>query len=160
MLIAHAPAGYLVGVAAHARWPFVGMAAAGLLGGLAPDLDLIPYRLGLLEGHHRLSLTHWPVVWLGLLALAALLRHPLALTFAASGLVHCGLDATMAPLYWAAPFHWQPVELVEVPGGWDPYWLGFVFWWTFLPEIAIWAAAIAVWRRRSARRRARGAMVS
>ena len=98
MLIAHAPAGYLVGVAAASRLALPGMVLAGIAGGLAPDLDLIPYRLGWAEGHHRLSPTHWPLLWLALLAGAAALRRPLLGVFALSGLVHCGLDATMAPL--------------------------------------------------------------
>jgi len=154
MLIAHGPAGYLVGVAAAGARRRFDLVIAGLAGGLFPDLDAVGYHLGIVQGFHRATPLHWPSVWIAAaligLALIALKRRPgeFLTVMAVSGLVHCGLDMTMAPLYWAAPFHWQAYEMVHVPGGWSPYWLGFIFYWTFLPEIAIWITALWIWRGR------------
>jgi len=157
MIIAHGPAGYLVGAAAAGVRRRLDLVAAGVFGGLFPDIDAVGYHLGIFVGFHRATPLHWPSVWIAALliglAMMVLRRRPgeILAVFAASGLVHCGLDMTMAPLYWAAPFHWETYELVHVPGGWSPYWLGFFFYWTFLPEIAIWIAALWVWRGRRAR---------
>ena len=157
MLIAHGPAGYLIGAMADRARQRFDLVMAGLAGGLFPDLDAVGYHLGIVHGFHRATPLHWPSVWLALVLVGVVLmmikrRTGQVLTvFAAAGLIHCGLDVTMAPLYWAAPFSWQTFELVHVPGGWSPYWLGFIFYWTFVPEIMIWIAAVWVWRSRRSR---------
>jgi len=153
MLIAHGPAGYLVGAIAAGAKRRLDLVMAGLVGGLLPDLDAVGFHLGIVQGFHRATPFHWPSTWvvLALIGLAILpLRRragEIIVVVAVSALVHCGLDMTMAPLYWAAPFSWQTYELVHVPGGWSPYWLGFIFYWTFIPEILIWIAALWTWRR-------------
>lgn len=154
MLIAHGPAGYLVGAAAAWGRRRFDLVMAGLAGGLFPDLDAVGYHIGIVHGFHRATPLHWPTLWIGLVLIGGVLLFlnrragQVFTVFALAGLIHCGLDVTMAPLYWAAPFHWETYELVHVPGGWSPYWLGFIFYWTFLPEIAIWIAAIWVWKTR------------
>lgn len=154
MLIAHGPAGYLIGTMADRARQRFDLVMAGLAGGLFPDLDAVGFHVGIVQGFHRATPLHWPSVWIALaligIALMFLKRIPgqILTVFAVAGVIHCGLDMTMAPLYWAAPFSWQTYEMVHVPGGWSPYWLGFIFYWTFLPEIMIWVAALWVWRAR------------
>ena len=127
---------------------------AGTLGGLAPDLDAIGFHLGIVHGFHRATPFHWPSTWIAVAMIGLVLiwlrrdAGTFVCVLALSALVHCGLDMTMAPLFWAAPFSWEPFELIHVPGGWSPYWLGFIFYWTFVPEILIWLAAIWVWKSR------------
>jgi len=157
MLIAHGPAGYLIGVMAARLRRRGDLVMAGIAGGLMPDLDAVGYHLGIVQGFHRATPFHWPSTWLALtlIGLALVMLKPrlgeVITVLAVAALVHCGLDMTMAPLYWAAPFHWNSYEMIHVPGGWSPYWLGFIFYWTFLPEIMIWLAALWVWRGRRER---------
>ncbi len=151
MLIAHGPAGYLVGVTVTRARRRFDLVIAGVAGGLFPDLDAVGYHLGIVQGFHRATPLHWPSVWIALtligLAIMLFKRNlgEIITVIGVSALVHCGLDMTMAPLYWGAPFYWQSYEMVHVPGGWSPYWLGFIFYWTFLPEIMIWIAAFWLW---------------
>lgn len=154
MLIAHGPAGYLIGAGLDRVRRRVDLVIAAVIGSLFPDLDVAGYHAGIVEGFHRATPLHWPAVWFAVIALGFSLRAArprigeAVIVFALSALVHCGLDMMMAPLFWAAPFHWTAYEMVEVPGGWHPYWLGFIFYWTFLPEIALWIAALWMWRVR------------
>ena len=154
MLIAHGPAGYLIGAMADRARQRFDLVMAGLAGGLFPDLDAVGFHAGIVQGFHRATPLHWPSVWVALtligIALMLVKRTPgqIFTVFALAGLIHCGLDVTMAPLYWAAPFAWETYELVHVPGGWSPYWLGFIFYWTFLLEVMICLAALWVWRTR------------
>ena len=157
MLIAHGPAGYLVGVTATRARRRLDLVIAGIVGGLLPDLDAVGYHLGIVQGFHRATPLHWPSVWIALtlIGLTVILfkrgMGEIITVIGVSALVHCGLDMTMAPLYWGAPFHWHSYEMVHVPGGWSPYWLGFIFYWTFLPEIMIWIAAFWLWWNRRKR---------
>jgi len=154
MLIAHGPAGYLIGVLAARVKQRTDLVVAGLIGGLLPDLDAVGYHLGLVQGFHRATPFHWPTTWLVITLIGLLLimlrRKPgeFITVIGIAALIHCGLDMTMAPLYWAAPFHWETYEMVHVPGGWSPYWLGFIFYWTFLVEVALIFAALFVWHTR------------
>lgn len=74
MLIAHLPAGYILGTFARNRWPGrSGIMAAALLGSVVPDLDMVYFHF--VDGgrtHHHAYVTHWPLFWaaVGLVALS------------------------------------------------------------------------------------------
>lgn len=81
MFIAHAPSGYLLAThfveRARSLPVRTGVAvAAGVIGGLAPDFDMLWFHLvDARQTHHHKYISHWPVLWLSLLLLALLWRH-------------------------------------------------------------------------------------
>ncbi len=159
MLIAHLPSGYLLGAFAQRRVPLQASAimAAALIGSVAPDLDLLYFHL--IDGrqtNHRDFFTHWPLFWLAFgfaLAIVALVFQrkllPLVLVFYAGVMLHMATDTVAAPIHWLAPFSQSATELVRIPKI-HPNWIvSFVFHWTFLNEIAICLAALALFLSRS-----------
>ena len=161
MLIAHAPVGYIAGVALR-RWSSIpGLVGAAVAGALAPDLDMLLFLADPTIHHHAWP-THWPVVWLGLAAAAApglaraRSRTPaaLVLVFAASGFLHLVLDTVAGDVRWLAPISDRAWSLVRVTRRFEPWWLNFVLHWTFAVELALVALAGGVWlrRRRSAQK--------
>jgi inner membrane protein len=65
MLIAHLPAGYILGTFARNRWPGrSGVMAAAMLGSVFPDIDMLYFHF--VDGrqtHHHAYITHWPLFW-------------------------------------------------------------------------------------------------
>jgi inner membrane protein len=125
MLIAHVPAGYLLGAAAQRMAGANGRSImlAALLGSMTPDFDMLYFHL--IDGrqtHHHHYFTHWPVFWLTLaLALtfvSVLLRRPrliVVLAFSAGTLLHMVLDTIAAPILRLMPFDNRSFEMVEIP---------------------------------------------
>lgn len=68
MLIAHLPAGYVLGTAVRGvRRSAYAVMSAALFGSVAPDLDMFYfYTLGARQAHHHFYVTHWPLFWLAL----------------------------------------------------------------------------------------------
>lgn len=158
MFIAHLPAGFLLTRAALRRgWhgpARTGIAlAAGLVGAIAPDLDLfyfffVDHR----QTHHHLYWSHWPVVWLALTAVAVPFarRHAIAavlLLFSLGGFAHLVLDTLVGDIWWLAPAVDRPFALFTVPARWSPWWLNFILHWSFAAELALWLWAAVWWRR-------------
>lgn len=160
MITAHAPAGYLTSkllfphFAAHgtAYKPFV---LAGMFGAIAPDLDLLYFYLVDQRQHHHHTLwPHFPILWAGLLLVSVLWSRaernkahaPIAVIFALNGLLHMVLDTLVGRVWWLAPFVDKSVALFAIPARYSPWWLSFIFHWTFLFELAIVAGAIYLWR--------------
>ena len=50
MLIAHGPAGYLIGTMADRARQRFDLVMAGLAGGLFPDLDAVGFHVGIVQG--------------------------------------------------------------------------------------------------------------
>lgn len=158
MLIAHLPAGYLLGAFAQRCVPAQAntIMSAAIFGSLAPDLDMFYFHL--IDGrstHHHDYFTHWPLFWLVVgffLAAAALTFRcswlPLAAVFMAGTMLHMAMDTVAAPLHWLAPFSDVATELVRIPKIHPNWVVSFVFHWTFLIEIAICLTAAAVFERR------------
>lgn len=159
MLIAHLPAGFIMGTLAldmtgNARV----IIPAALLGSVAPDLDMFYFYL--VDGqqtHHHGYVTHWPLFWLALgcvvLPLVRWLRPRFtvaALVFFAAVMIHMVLDSIAAPMHWLLPFNDVSIELVTIPARYPHWILSFVLHWTFALEITIcaWAAFLAVKRLR------------
>ena len=162
MLTAHLPSGYVLSsyllerlrrAPAKASW----LLAAGVLGGIAPDFDMLYFHfvdMGM-KHHHRYP-SHWPLLWLCLLAVALLWtrcrrRAPggwLLLAFSLGGMLHVLLDTLAGDIWWLAPFVDQRYSLVTVTARYKPWWLNFVIHWVFLVELAIWGWALWRWRTR------------
>lgn len=143
-MIAHLPAGYLVTrLLPPAPWRMT----AGLLGSVAPDLDMLWWLATGGHTHHHAYVTHFPSVWLlGLLG-SALARSPMGLAFTLNGLVHMALDTVVGDIAWLAPLDHRRMSLMVVTDRYDPWWLNFVLHGSFALELALVAAALWAWRR-------------
>jgi inner membrane protein len=162
MIFAHLPAGYIVSTLLLPRFQRQGLTnrqnfiGAGLLGAIAPDFDLIYfYGFDHLAHPHHSYVTHFPIVWLSLLMLAGLSLQlanrkqwpALATTFALNGLLHMLLDFVASNIYWLAPWRKKPFSLLEVPSVYDPWWLNFLLYRSFVLELLIVTWAVYLWRR-------------
>lgn len=161
MIIAHAPAGYVSAKLLFRRFEAQGTAYkaflfAAMFGAIAPDLDILYfYLLDQRQHHHHTLWPHFPIVWASLL-LASLIwfgaartrKHAaLAIIFTLNGLLHMVLDTIVSNIWWLAPFVDKPYVFFTVPPRYNPWWLNFVFHWSFAFELAIVAWAVHLWRR-------------
>jgi inner membrane protein len=162
MIIGHAPSGYIAATLLHGRLFSSGVSArafiiASVLGAVAPDLDMLYFHLiDQRQHHHHSYFSHWPVVWLGLLALSLLLLRlrrgsqaaMLAVAFSGMGVLHLLLDSIVGDIWWFAPLLDQPFALFSVPALYKPWWLNFLLHWSFALELALWLWALLLYRRR------------
>lgn len=167
MLIAHAPAAYLLATLLCKRlrpnhisprqWAWLGGGS-----GLLPDADMLYfYAVDHGQVHHHHYITHWPVLWL-LLALGAgwCWQHrphlaAIILLLALSGLLHMLLDSIAGDIGWGKPWLPSLYSMVAVPARHSAWWLNFILHWTFLLEIALCLCAIWHGYRQSNRKRHR-----
>ncbi len=128
----------------------------GILGGIIPDFDMFYfYFIDNRQNHHHTYWPHFPVVWLTLLLTSYLwFRHsrsgsysPAAMIFAVNGTVHMLLDTVVGDLWWFMPFIDKSYALFSVPARFQPWWLNFIFHWSFAFEIAIVIFAVFLLRR-------------
>jgi inner membrane protein len=150
VILAHLPAGYLVGRAFGVRSGPV--MAAALAGSVLPDLDLIWfYLIDDRAFHHHRYWVHIPAFWamvagvaLPLVRLLApgMLRPALALI--AVILVHIVLDSIGGGILWFWPFDGTMSVLVEAPATQSHWVLSFLVHWTFALEAAIMLTAAAL----------------
>lgn len=162
MLIAHLPSGYVFSTIIIERvrhLPATAMAVmlSGVIGAFAPDFDMAYfYLVDHRQTHHHKYFTHWPIVWLMLLAASAFwlrLSHArkaplLCLVFCSGCMLHLVLDSFVGDIWWFAPFVDRPFALFVVPAVFDPWWLNFILHWSFVAELAICIWALFVYRRR------------
>jgi inner membrane protein len=165
MLIAHAPAGYLLtlGVQKIAGVRSRAIMAAGLTASVLPDLDLAWFYLvdDRRIAHHG-YVTHTPVFWCVMVAsfcvLTRMLRIPqaglISLVLLGNLLLHLVLDSVAAEVRWLWPLSASEINLFHVAPRYDWWVWSFVLHWTFLVEIAITIAAIVVLGRRHRQARA------
>ncbi|TIP87339.1 MAG: metal-dependent hydrolase [Mesorhizobium sp.] len=158
MLIAHLPAGYILGTFARSRWPGrSGIMAAAILGSVFPDIDMLYFHF--VDGrqtHHHAYITHWPLFWAaaGLVALSVAewrdqrYLAPVGAFFAAA-MMHMILDSVASPIMWLMPFDRHALELVTVPAMYRNWVMSFMLHWTFALELLICAWALALGFRRS-----------
>lgn len=166
MVIAHLPSGYLL-----SRFLFdrLGLSSGskgilmflGLLGAIFPDFDLIYFYWvdhGLV--HHHRYFIHWPSFWL-LLSIISVLWLKLSplwisasavkyapLFFSLGGLSHVFLDAYVGDLWLFAPFYDKSFSLFHVPARYKPWWLNFIWHWTFIAELLLCVWAGIVYKKR------------
>jgi inner membrane protein len=131
---------------------------SGMIGADFPDVDLLyTYLIDHQRIHHHKYLSHYPVLWLGLVALSALWlwRMPqqraaiLALVFSLGGAIHVLLDGFIGKIWWLAPIVDRPYSLLHVPSLYHPWWWNYLFHWSFSIECAICAWALWLYRERS-----------
>lgn len=158
MLIAHLPAGYILGTFARNRWPSrSGIMASAMLGSVFPDIDMLYFHF--VDGgrtHHHTYITHWPLFWAaaGIVALAVAKWRgqrylvPVGAFFAAA-MTHMILDTVASPIMWLMPFDRRALEPVAVPAIYRNWVISFMLHWTFALELLIGAWALALGFRRS-----------
>lgn len=162
VFVAHLPAGYLLSrlIARDRPAQSGAILATGAICSVLPDFDLAYFYLidGRRTPHHDYW-THTPLFWLLIaagLALALVMsgrRNQLVLVGVglANVLLHLILDSVAADIRWFYPLSDLRVNLVHVPTLYTPWYLNFVFHWTFAAELMIvLLAAIAAaidWRR-------------
>ncbi|MGH8618968.1 MAG: metal-dependent hydrolase [Burkholderiales bacterium] len=165
MIIAHLPAGYLCSRLLCGRFKRYGCSrrafiAAGMLGSIAPDLDMLYFHL--VDGrqhHHHTYWSHYPVVWIVVLGAMTLwlLRASrqsfpaLGVVFAINGMLHLLLDSIVGDIWWFAPWVDRSYALFTVPSLYKPWWVNFLLHWSFALEIGVvlWAGVL-LWHSRTA----------
>jgi hypothetical protein len=162
MIIGHLPAGYIVSKLLFPCFESRGILFrpflwAGVLGAIAPDLDMVYFHLvDHRQHHHHTYFTHFPIVWGSLLLLSLIwfstaqikMRAALAMIFSINGFIHMFLDSIVGDIWWFAPFIDQPFAFFTVPALYKPWWLNFVFHWSFAVELTVVLWAVLLWRRR------------
>lgn len=163
MIIGHAPSGYitakiLLGKFTERNISTKRFIIAGTLGALAPDLDMLYFHfVDHRQHHHHSYFTHYPILWLSLLAIVIIWltlnrtskAAPLAFVFCLGGFVHMILDSIVGDIWWFAPFVDRPFALFTVHALYQPWWLNFVLHWSFGLEISLWFWALLIFRKSS-----------
>lgn len=157
MLIAHLPAGYILGQTARSNGTVKGsVMGAVLLASVLPDFDMLWFHL--VDGrsvHHHRYWPHIPAFWLAVAALTlpliALLKRqwllPGALCFAAI-LIHLILDTLVGDIMWLWPYSDSFVRLATVTPTHSHWILSFMFHWSFAVEVLITLTALILFRQR------------
>lgn len=161
MFIAHLPASYLLTKTLQGRQILFSkknhkkLMIVGLIGSVFPDIDIFYlYFFSSHPHHHHLYWTHLPVYWL--LAFVALLlmrkRHSdlfcNGMIFVINVSLHLVLDTVAGDIWWLYPMLNKPFRLVTVPALYHPWWLNFIFHWTFGLELGLCLLAAVVYFRR------------
>lgn len=157
MITAHVPSGYLLGQSLCGAPATRGHAvlAAALFGAVFPDLDLIWfYLIDDCAIHHHRYWVHAPAFAMAcsfvlLLAVRQLAPRwsPAALAFSAAWLLHILLDTLTGGIMWLWPVSDTLITLITVPANYGHFVLSFLLHWSILFELAIWCAALVLWRR-------------
>ncbi len=165
MIIGHLPAGYILSRYSYLRFDrhinnYRIFMFWGMFGSIAPDLDMLYfYFIDHRQTHHHKYFSHYPILW-GILVVFCLwlcrFRAPIRekigsywLIFSVSGFIHMILDSIVGDIWWLAPFYNRPFSLVTVPSIYDPWWLNFIFHWSFFLEICLVVYALWILRRPS-----------
>ena len=155
MIIAHLPAGYLLTKIISPKFDPSRKASiwfCALAASVLPDLDILWFYIEGGVRNHRYYPTHWPLLWLGLFTAAAvllvmvkrrdLLVYPIVMML--NVLLHLCLDMLAGPVFYAAPFFWEKIQIIKVPAVYDWWVWNFLRHWTFQLELMIWASAALV----------------
>jgi len=161
MIFAHVPAGYLLARLVRRVFPKVAnqraLLAWGMVGGIAPDIDLFWARyVDHWSVHHHRYITHWPSFWLlafGLAALALAWRRAGAVAWTAFGVFalgvtsHLFLDWVVSAMWLLAPFSDESFQFVHVPFNYRHWLIRLLTQWTTWADIGIAAlGGLVAWR--------------
>jgi LexA-binding, inner membrane-associated putative hydrolase len=161
MFLGHLPAGYLCSkfLLRYREFPTAKrntFLALGLIGSIAPDLDMFYFYLVDHRQHwHHSYFTHWPSFWLSVVAIswfAGRLMRDTLLTYGGSilgvnAVIHLALDTHVGRIRWLEPFSDRWIFFFNVPSLYHPKILNFVFHWTFVFEFALVVSAIYVFTK-------------
>ncbi len=161
MIIGHLPAGYIISKLLFPYFESRGASLrpflwSGILGAIAPDLDMVYFHLiDHRQHHHHTYFTHFPIVWASLFVVSIICfstaqvksRAILAMIFSFNGLIHMLLDSIVGDIWWFAPFIDKPYAFFTVPALYKPWWLNFVLHWSFAVELVIVVWAFYLLRR-------------
>jgi len=161
MMFAHVPAGYLLARLVRRLAPPAAnqraLLAWGMVGGIAPDIDLFwaNYVDHWMVHHHR-YVTHWPSFWLLALGLAALVlawRRVGSGGWLALGVFtlgvgsHLCLDWVVSAMWLLAPFSDESFQFVHVPFNYRHWLIRLLTQWTTWADIGIAAlGGLLAWR--------------
>jgi inner membrane protein len=161
MLIAHAPAGYIVNRTFNkARNQNVSFLKFGLIFSLWPDLDLIYfYFFDRKATFHHLYFTHLPFVLLICLLLVIPFKNSKVFKtiknyyylFLINWVVHLVLDTFTGGIAWLYPLSNKVLTLFVVPAVYSHWIISFILHWTFIIEIIIVFIAFSLALRKSFR---------
>lgn len=164
MFIAHIPSGYILADLLDKKLkpnPLSRKAfySTIMLGAIFPDIDLFYfYFFDQRSVHHHQYFLHWFSVWipLFLLAFAAwkiFKQHTkfafIAMLFSGAALLHICLDTFVGDVWLFAPFINRSYVFFEVTARYQPWWLNFIFHWSFLVELVICSYALILYIRKN-----------
>lgn len=163
MFIGHLPAGFITAKLLFPRFAAYSVSPKtflfwGMLGAIAPDIDMLYfYLIDHRQHHHHSYFTHFPLVWLLLLIASAAWFYVavqrnhavLAILFSLGCFLHMFLDTIVGDIWWFAPFIDKPFALATVPAIYHPWWLNFLLHWSFGIEIIVVCWAVYLWRTSS-----------
>ena len=156
MLIAHIPAGYILGRTARAERRVM---LAVLLASVLPDFDMVWFHLvDAGRVHHHRYWTHAPGFWALIAAIALLAAArwkpqwlwPATLCFFAIFL-HLVMDTLVGDIMWLWPFSARFFHIATVPATYSNWVMSFVLHWSFLAELLICALALVLFLQRAPR---------
>ena len=164
MFIAHLPAGFILTHAliqkhyAPGTTDYKRFMALGLVASVLPDSDFLYFYLVDARQHfHHSYWTHIPLYWIALYLLTLLSSAAVGTlqwvrvtqVFYLNVLLHCVLDSTAGGILWLFPWDLHYYRLAHVPHVYPGFYWNFLLHWTFLLELMIISAAIALaWRIR------------
>ncbi|MGD1933165.1 MAG: metal-dependent hydrolase [Candidatus Phaeomarinobacter sp.] len=141
MFIGHLPAGYVFSRVFADRLA----QAAAMVGSILPDVDLLYfYTLGDRAVVHHHYWTHVPAFWVvlgviiwSILRLVGSRYHLYVVPLLLGVFLHLCLDTIVGSIFWMYPFSDMTLTLIHVPALYDPWYLNFIWHWTFALEIAV-----------------------
>lgn len=160
MIIGHLPAGFVIsGILSRYAEP-LGVSTrafllAGVVGALAPDLDMFYFHLiDHRQHHHHTYFTHYPIIWLVLMVASVIsflntrIKNitAYAAIFSLNGFAHIFFDTIVGDIWWFAPWGDKPYAFFTVPALYKPWWLNFILHWSFAVELVFLIWAIYLWR--------------
>lgn len=158
MIIGHFPAGFLCTKLMSSYFKDTKLSKkmflfAGLLGSIAPDFDMFYFHLvDNRQHHHHTYWPHFPIVWITLVIISMIAfrvtqKGKIATgftIFSLNGIVHLLLDSIVGDVWWFMPFIDKSYALFTVPARFQPWWLNFIFHWSFAIELLILGGAITL----------------
>ncbi len=153
MFIAHLPGAYLAFKAFAPKSLPTTAFIAGMIGSVAPDLDMFWfYLVDNKQHHHHDFLTHRPMLWLALFlvfwAIVKLYKPQrwtlIGMSFSTGGLIHMALDSIAGKISWLWPISDISAPLVVVQATHSHWVASFLSHWTFKVEIVITILALLV----------------
>jgi inner membrane protein len=155
MIIGHLPSGYIVSkLLINKYWSndenITLLMIVGTIGAIAPDIDMFYfYLVDKRHHHHHTYWTHYPILWVSIICISMFWYYnsktkcwsKLCLLFSWCGFLHIILDSIVGDIWWGAPFLNTPFALFTIPALYNPWWLNFIFHWSFLLEVATWLFA-------------------